>query len=333
MENTVYVDAIEAELRRQVARLQQSPTAPFHEMLAYHLGWTGEGAGPAAGGKRVRPLMLMLSCASCSDKWLRAAPAAAAVELIHNFSLVHDDIQDRSERRRGRLTVWAKWGEAMAINVGDALFALANRSMLDLQRSHPAAVVVQSSEILANSCDDLTRGQYLDMAYEGRADLSLDDYWTMIRGKTASLLAASCQLGALLGEADDNRREAFRAFGEHLGLAFQVQDDVLGIWGDEIVTGKSVSNDLTGGKNSLPVVWGLAKSADFARLWKKGPLQPDDAPGAKRLLEEAGALEFAREQARRLTGLAMGHLEAAGPQGGPGTALLELANALLKREQ
>ena len=123
---------IEKELQSQVDRLKQNNSHPFHEMLTYHMGWTGEGAGPEAAGKRIRPLMVLLTAASCGADWRSALPAAAAVELVHNFSLVHDDVQDNSDKRRGRPTVWTKWGVPMAINVGDALFVIANQSILDL---------------------------------------------------------------------------------------------------------------------------------------------------------------------------------------------------------
>src|SRR5512142_2247560 len=129
---------IEAELQRQVCRLDAPRTKPFHEMLTYHMGWTGEGAGSEATGKRIRPLMVLLCAASCGASWQLALPAAAAVELVHNFSLVHDDIQDNSDKRRGRPTVWAKWGAPMAINVGDALFVLSNQAITDLKKSYPA---------------------------------------------------------------------------------------------------------------------------------------------------------------------------------------------------
>jgi geranylgeranyl diphosphate synthase type I len=120
---------IELELQKQVSRLDVPRTKPFHEMLTYHMGWTGEGAGPEATGKRIRPLMVLLCAAACGADWQSALPAAAAVELVHNFSLVHDDIQDTSDKRRGRTTTWVKWGAPMAINVGDALFVMSNQAM------------------------------------------------------------------------------------------------------------------------------------------------------------------------------------------------------------
>ena len=190
---------IEHELQRQISRLDSPRTKLFHEMLTYHMGWTGEGAGPDATGKRIRPLLVLLCTAACGADWQFALPAAAAVELVHNFSLVHDDIQDNSDKRRGRLTAWVKWGVPMAINVGDALFVISNQAIIGLKKDYPAEVVVHAAEILHNTCLDLTRGQFLDMSYEERTDLGVEDYWPMVAGKTAALLSACCQIGALLG--------------------------------------------------------------------------------------------------------------------------------------
>jgi geranylgeranyl diphosphate synthase type I len=333
MDTANFLASIESELHKQVDRLDQAGYQPFHEMLTYHMGWTGEQAGAAARGKRIRPLLLFLVCGSCGAEWLRATPAAAAIELIHNFSLVHDDIQDASEKRRGRYTVWSRWGVPHAINVGDALFVIAHQSILDLSHRYPAEVVIQAAQLLDSACMDLTGGQYLDMSYEGRMDLKIEDYWPMVRGKTGALLAATCHIGALLGGAGQARQEAFRSFGEQLGLAFQVLDDILGIWGDEKVTGKSVASDLQEGKNSLPVLYGLSSKGKFFEIWNKGPLQPGDVTHAAHLLEEEGARAYAQKQAEELTFRALAALEIARPQGETGQALLELANTLLKRDQ
>src|ERR1051325_956212 len=251
---------IEMELQKQVSRLDTPHTTAFHEMLTYHMGWTGEGAGPEATGKRIRPVLVLLCSAAYNsassgalggvNTWHSALPAAAAVELVHNFSLVHDDIQDNSDKRRGRPTTWVKWGAPMAINVGDALFVISNQAIIDLKENYPAEVVVRSAEILNNTCLDLTRGQFLDMSYEERLDLGEDDYWPMVAGKTAALLSACCHIGALLGGANESAQEAYRSFGHYLGLAFQAQDDILGVWGDEVLTGKSAASDLIEGKKS-----------------------------------------------------------------------------------
>lgn len=324
---------LESELQRQIARLDASRTKPFHEMLTYHMGWTGEGAGPEATGKRIRPLMVLLCTASCGSDWQPALPAAAAVELVHNFSLVHDDIQDNSDKRRGRPTTWVKWGMPMAINVGDALFVMSNQAIIDLKENYPAEVVVKAAEILHNTCLDLTRGQFLDMSYEKRMDLAVEDYWPMISGKTAALLSACCHIGSLLGAADEAKQDAYRSFGHYLGLAFQVQDDILGIWGDEAVTGKSAANDLIEGKKSFPVLAGLATNGRFAARWKQGAMRAEEVQEYARILANEGGYEAALDAARQMTDLALMSLREAEPQGEAGQALFELADKLLKRNQ
>ncbi len=322
---------IETELQKQVARLDEPRTHRFHEMLTYHLGWTGEGAGPEAAGKRIRPLMVLLTTASCGADWQSALPAAAAVELVHNFSLVHDDIEDNSDMRRGRTTVWKKWGLAQGINAGDGLFVLSNLALSDLAAAYPAPIVLRASAILHQTCLDLTRGQFLDISYEDRADLTVDEYWPMINGKTAALIAACCHIGALLGGADEARQEAYRAFGHYLGAAFQIQDDILGIWGDEALTGKSAASDLVAGKKSLPVLFGLEKNGEFAKCWRRGPIRAEEVREMAALLETESARRSAQEAARRMTDLALEHLRAANPQGEAGEALKSLTDKLLAR--
>lgn len=333
MDTKTLLSHIELELQKQISRLDKPGTKPFHEMLTYHMGWTGEGAGPEATGKRIRPLIVLLCAAACGADWQTALPAAAAVELVHNFSLVHDDIQDNSEKRRGRPTTWVKVGAPMAINVGDALFVLSNQAIIDLKQNHPAETVLRAAEILHNCCLDLTRGQFLDMSYEERTDLSVDDYWPMVTGKTAALLSACCHLGSLLGGADEEKQAAYRSFGQYLGLAFQVQDDILGIWGTEAVTGKSIASDLVEGKNSLPVLAGLSADGNFAARWKQGPIMYEEVENVARMLSAEGGYSTAYEAAKQMTDLALLNLQEAEPQGEAGDALYELTYKLLKRNQ
>lgn len=333
MDTKTLLSHIELELQKQVSRLDSPRTKPFHEMLTYHMGWTGEGAGPEAAGKRIRPLLVLLCTASCGADWQSALPAAAAVELVHNFSLVHDDIQDNSEKRRGRPTTWVKVGAPMAINVGDALFVMSNQAMIELKESYPAEIVVRAAEILNNTCLELTRGQFLDMSYEERTDLSVDDYWPMVAGKTAALISACCHIGSLLGGADEAKQEAYRSFGQYLGLAFQVQDDILGIWGNEAITGKSVASDLVEGKNSLPVLAGLGANGNFAARWKQGPIMFDEVEHVARLLSAEGGYSAAYDAAQQMTDLALLNLQQAEPLGDAGDELYVLTHKLLKRNQ
>lgn len=324
--------AVEIELQGQVSRLDAPRTKIYHEMLTYHMGWTGENAGPEATGKRIRPLLVLLASAASGGNWQSALPAAAAVELLHNFSLIHDDIQDNSDKRRGRSTVWVKWGMPQAINAGDGLFVLSNLAITDLITSYPAEIVVKAAQILHETCLDLTRGQYLDISYENRLDLGVEDYWPMISGKTAALLSSCCQIGALLGTSDESTLEAYRSFGHYLGLAFQVQDDILGIWGNEAVTGKSVASDLVKGKKSLPVLVGLDKKGKFAQRWSQGPIQPVVVEEIAQLLASEGGYGYTQEISKQMTDLAINSLREADPQGEAGDALMDLADKLLKRE-
>ncbi len=333
MDTKTLLSHIELELQKQVSRLDSPRTKPFYEMITYHMGWAGEDAGPEATGKRIRPLLLLLCTAACGADWQAALPAAAAVELVHNFSLVHDDIQDNSDKRRGRPTTWAKWGAPMAINVGDALFVMSNQAIMDLKENYSAEAVVRAAEILHNTCLELTRGQFLDMSYEERDDLGVDDYWPMVAGKTAALLSACCHIGALLGGADEAKQESYRSFGHYLGLAFQVQDDILGIWGNEAITGKSAASDLVEGKNSLPVLAGLSTNGKFAARWRLGPIMFEEVEDIARLLSSEGGYSTAYDASKQMTDLALLNLYEADSQGEAGEALFELADKLLKRQQ
>ena len=322
-----YLSAIEDELHRALGSGPETLRA-YYAMMEYHLGWA-DGAG---GGKRIRPLLCLLSCAACGAEWQRALPMAAAIELLHNFSLLHDDIQDNSPLRRGRPTVWMKWGVAQAINAGDAMFTLAHLAPHALtQRGVPAQVALRALEIFDTTCLRLTQGQYLDMDFEKRERVTVAEYEQMIEGKTAALIAASAGLGALIAGADETRRAAFEQYGRALGLAFQIYDDWLGIWGDPAVTGKSAASDLEKRKKSLPVVYGLERSATFAHAYAQPHTADESVAELARALDELGAQTHTLEQARAFTEEAFRHLEAAQPAGEAGEALKKLTEELLHR--
>ena len=301
-------------------------------MLAYHMGWQGQGAGPRrAANASARYSYCWLTAAAGGD-WKCALPAAAAVELIHNFSLVHDDIEDNSPLRRGRPTVWSLWGIAQGVNTGDALFTLANLAVLHLAETVSVQAAFEASQILQETCLQLTQGQYLDISFEGRSDLDLPAYFTMIGGKTAALLSACTQLGALAAQAKAEIRAAYGRFGWSLGLAFQAQDDLLGIWGDAALTGKSVEGDLLSGKKSLPVLYGLSLKGPFAQRWMRGTLTPAEIPDLAHQLELEGARQYTQARADELTDEALAALDAAHPDGEAGEALRSLALSLLQRQ-
>lgn len=302
-------------------------------MLRYHMGWEGEGAGEEAQGKRLRPILLLLITEAVGGDWEKALPAAAAVELLHNFSLIHDDIEDRSPLRRGRPTVWAKWGEAQAINAGDAMFATAFIALAELRNRINTEAVFQAQTLLAETCLRLTGGQHLDIAFEQEREIPADLYWTMIAGKTAALIQTCAHLGALIGGADGTLQQAFSQFGHALGLCFQVVDDWLGIWGSVALTGKSTESDLVSGKKTLPVILGLAQNGRFARRWREGNIEPQEAPILAQWLIEEGVQHHTQAEADRLTREAMEWLERSGLDNEAMQALRELTYAMLSRQK
>lgn len=302
----------------------------LHHMLSYHLGWTESNLD--ASGKRIRPLIVLLVTSSAGSNWLKALPAAAAVELLHNFSLIHDDIEDNSPVRRGRPTVWVNWGVPQAINTGDVMFTLSHLALMRLKNTTPLEVTLNAAIIFHNTCLALTQGQFLDMSYENERSLPLEAYWPMINGKTASLIAACTELGALIAEVPEDKRLAYQRFGNQLGLAFQIQDDMLGIWGNIKKTGKSSDSDLVSGKKSLPVLYGLSQRGIFAERWLEGSILIDEVDQLADQLKAEGAYDYSKTTSEKLTEEALDSLEAAKPVGDAGAALHELAKSLLSRE-
>jgi geranylgeranyl diphosphate synthase type I len=191
--------------------------------------------------------------------------------------------------------------------------------------------VLRAARLLQETCLSLTKGQYLDIAYEARGNLDLEAYWPMVSGKTAALLATCTEVGPLVAGADATCCAAYREFGHSLGLAFQAQDDLLGIWGDASLTGKSAESDLLTGKKSLPVLYGLSLNGAFARAWQAGPIQAEDVPKLAIQLKDEGAFDYTVERANRLTDQALKALDLAHPHGEAGEALRALALRLLNR--
>jgi geranylgeranyl diphosphate synthase, type I len=324
--------AIEAELKKRISH-PLALNSGLIEMCTYHLGWTGEDASPKATGKRIRPLITTLAAEATGGDWKAALPAAAAVELVHNFSLIHDDIQDQSETRRGRKTVWVKWGAAHGINAGDLMITLAFATIPGLKDFCSSDQVLTAQSILLDACVGLTKGQYLDMAYERAENIKMEQYWEMIQGKTAALLSAAAQIGALVGGADPATQTGYYQFGQSLGLAFQVWDDWLGIWGDPVMTGKSASSDLVTGKKTYPILYGLQLKGEFANRWSKGPVHIEDVNAMADLLRKEGAEESTLHKADELNAEAKSALNAISSNQPAFMALVELTDLLLNRKR
>jgi geranylgeranyl diphosphate synthase type I len=297
-----YKDMVEQELFQAVP-----PTGDDHlpTLLRYHLGWVdqhGESvAAPTSQGKALRPTLCMFACESLSSDPMRAVPAAAALELIHNFSLVHDDIQDQDLERRHQPTVWSIWGQPKALVAGDAMQSLGDLAMIRSSQLNVAPeVALKVSNILTESYLEMIEGQCLDLGFESRTNIAADEYLYMIAHKTGALIRCSLEIGAMLASDDAEITKAFASFGNYLGRAFQIRDDYLGIWGDEAATGKSNDNDIRRRKKSFPVVVGLERASGAARedllhIYSQDNLDDSDVQRVMAILEEVGAPEYSEQ--------------------------------------
>jgi geranylgeranyl diphosphate synthase type I len=309
--------AVEPALRAAVDTL---PSA-MRRIAGYHFGWWNEHGQPdhapgvkATGGKAIRPALVLLSAQAVGGVAVVAVPAAAAVELVHNFSLLHDDVIDGDVTRRHRPTAWSVFGLNAAILAGDALLTLALDVLVT--SGHPAAT--DGTRMLSAAVQDLVEGQSMDLDFEQRTQVELAECQRMAEGKTGALLRCACAVGALFGGGSPEQVQCLRGFGAHLGLAFQHVDDLLGIWGDPAVTGKPVYSDLRSRKKSLPVVAALTSGApsgrELAALYHRDqPLTGTDLARAADLIDTAGGRAWSHAQVDDLLVQAMRDLQAASP--------------------
>ncbi|TAJ20346.1 MAG: polyprenyl synthetase family protein [Dehalococcoidia bacterium] len=310
-----YRSLVRDEMRHVVG---DSPDG-LYAWMRYHLGWEDIEGHPehASGGKMLRPVAVLLATEACGGRAEQAVPAAAAVELVHNFSLLHDDVEDRSDFRRGRANVWTFAGVAQAINTGDGMFTLARLATYRLiEAGIPAERVVAAMRELDEACMRLVEGQYLDISFETRIDVTQDEYWQMAAGKTAAMFAAPFAMGAAIAGATPRVVEAFREFGRHIGLAFQAVDDILGIWGDSAVTGKPVGDDLLSRKMTYPVIAALDAGGDASMLLRRAYGQAskpgEDVAPLAALITETGARALTQSMAEHEEAAALGALRAGG---------------------
>ncbi|HET7677207.1 MAG TPA: polyprenyl synthetase family protein [Candidatus Limnocylindrales bacterium] len=305
-----------AEIEDEIAELLRSreddATRPMYDMARYHLGLDGDAV---SGGKRFRALLGLLAYEALTGDYAKGLPGAAAVELGHNFSLVHDDIEDRDVERRHRPALWTVYGIAQAINTGDALFVLSRLAIYRLlEMGYSEATVIRLMKLNDETCLRLCEGQFIDIWTSERDEaMSIELYFDMIGRKTASLIAASVHSAAILATDDESVVETFRAFGWAVGIAFQLNDDLLGIWGEEQVTGKEPS-DLAKHKKTLPVIYALAHAAAddrerLAAIYALPTPTGDDLAAARAILERTGARDYTRDQAQRYRDEALSHLD------------------------
>ncbi|MFF4965204.1 family 2 encapsulin nanocompartment cargo protein polyprenyl transferase [Streptomyces sp. NPDC001037] len=329
---------VDPELRAAVESLPGS----MRRIARYHFGWEHADGTPAAGnaGKAIRPALVLAAAAALGGPRAAATAvrAAVAVELIHNFTLLHDDVMDRDATRRHRPTAWTVFGDADAILAGDALQALALR----LLAADPHPVSGQAAARLADCVVELCAGQHTDTALERRApeEVTLDEVLVMAEAKTGALLGCACALGALYAGAGEEEVAALDGFGRQAGLAFQLIDDVIGIWGDPLRTGKPAGADLAVRKKSLPVVAALTSGtpagAELAALYGKPYTEGEDGDGGEiartaLAVERAGGRDWAQAEAADRMARAVQELARAVPAPESAGGLLALAEFVTRR--
>ena len=297
-----YKTWVEQELNRAVPG---QDTTELYVLLQYHLGWVNcDGTpvdSPISQGKALRPTLCLFAYEALSQGIGTASPAAAALELIHNFSLIHDDIQDQDEERRHQPTVWRQWGIPKAIVAGNALQSVGDLALLNAAQSDAAPeVVLEVSRLLTESYLEMIQGQCMDLDFESRTDITTEEYLSMIAWKTGSLICSGLVIGALLAGGDLTTVQAFTKLGNCLGRAFQIRDDYLGIWGDEAKTGKPAGNDILRRKKSFPVVYAFGQATGQARedllaIYSKDSLTDGDVGRVLEVLDEVGSREYCQK--------------------------------------
>ncbi|OAI38915.1 hypothetical protein AYO38_01870 [bacterium SCGC AG-212-C10] len=292
--------ALESALRAAIP----AGASPLAAAARYVMGWEDEqGRHADAGGKRLRPHLALFAAEAFGAPFEDALPGAVAVELVHNFSLVHDEVQDHDAERHGRPTLWARVGTAQAINVGDYLFTLASRALSGA--SGDAGRNLLALDVLNRAIERMVTGQWGDISFETRADVTTDDYLAMVAGKTGALLGAPLEIGAILAGASRDDARTLGRWGEQVGLAFQAQDDYLGIWGEPDLTGKSNTNDIARRKKTLPIIIGLrdpAAAAVVSAAYAAPEGAEVDVAGIVRALDACGAGERCRAEAQSHAG-------------------------------
>ena len=325
-----YRHAIEAELQVVLNGHDEA----LYTMMRHQLGWDGDLM--SSPGKYVRPGLLLLACEASGGDWRQAVPAAAALELLHNFSLIHDDIQDESPIRRGRPTVWKQWGAAQAINAGDGMYALSRLALLNLlDRKVDKDRTFSAARLLDETCLKLCIGQYEDLAFQDRSSVTFPEYESMIERKTAAVFGCAFEMGAMVAIGPGETGRKLAEAGREMGIAYQMQDDVLDLWGG-VGTGKQIGIDLRRGKKSMPVVFGLSRGdtpdGDRLRALYAGPLDERAVIEVTEILDRVGAATFCTNAADEHWRRAQGLLRSSGVGQAGAESMIRAGEVLANRE-
>ena len=302
-----------ANISRSLRDSLSQQHSDVYDMLRYYMGWVDENGRPheAMEGKALRPTLCLFACEAVGGALEMAMPSAVALEFIHNFSLIHDDIQDRDEIRHNRKTLWAVWGDPKALVAGNVLRVVADEclhQLLDSGLDYDRALA--AGTLLTEAYLEMIEGQYLDLQFEGRHDISMSDYLNMISRKTGALIRCSLNLGAVVGAQEQGVGDAFKESGRAMGYVFQIIDDVLGVWGDEETTGKPVGADIRRKKNSYPVVYtmGTAKDKDqkmLNEIYEKDELDDSDVDSVLAVMDRLDVKNQAQQEAEKYANVAL----------------------------
>ncbi|QUH02339.1 polyprenyl synthetase family protein [Saccharopolyspora erythraea] len=323
--------AVDPELRKVIGKLDPDTRG----VCEYHFGWTNADGSPnGGGGKAVRPALVLLSAQAVAPNGAQAVPAAAAVELVHNFSLLHDDLLDGDTSRRHRPTAWTVFGRPAALLAGDALLGLSTEVLLD----STSGDAIASARALCAAVRSLIAGQNADLDFEHRRDVTLDECLHMAHEKTAALLACSTSIGALHVGAARETVERLHAFGSELGMAFQLVDDLLGLWGDPEVTGKPVLSDLRARKKTVPIVHALTSGTEAGQrlgelYGKEEPLTEAELHEAADMVSRAGSQQWTQDECERRLASAHRHLPKSAGNPEAVESLTELAEFIVRRQR
>jgi geranylgeranyl diphosphate synthase, type I len=333
-----YRDDVQAALHRALV----DSDSGFFSLLRYHLGWEDADGRPAnvITGKGLRPILCLTACEVAGGDWQDALPAAAALELVHNFSLIHDDIQDRDDRRWGRPTLWTVHGEAKAIAAGNAMRVIADHTLMSLvSAGMPIDLVNDVSVELTGRYLEMIEGQYMDMTFEGSDDVTVEQYLDMVGRKTGALIESAMYMGAMVATSDRDQARAFGACGRRLGLAFQIRDDFLGIWGDPASTGKAVGADIRRKKKSMPVVHLFEHASGADRAWldqayaTEGEIGGEDVEHVLELLDRLGTPTHVQGAAVAEADRAMAAVDSLGLTGNARETVQAMAEFFVTREK
>jgi geranylgeranyl diphosphate synthase type I len=327
-----FFPAVEQVIHTALEKYLNPAFPELKEAIFYQFGFRDENAGKMK-GKRIRPLLVLLTADLLSIDWHKVLPAAAAIEMLHNFSLIHDDIEDHSPLRRGKETIWKKWGTGKAINIGDTLFILSVLTMQSIGEDFGAEEALEGSQLFMRTSFSVMQGQQMDMAFEGDMRVTANDYLRMISEKTAALLSFSCEISAVLAGINLEVRKHLRTFGLNLGLAFQIYDDWLGIWGKENQTGKPEFSDLVEKKISYPVLLGNHQSSRFRDLWlTKQPIPMEEIREMAVVLTREGIEAQVLDKATYYNDIAVEALDTIDGKQSAKDVLKSVAEDLIKRK-